>query len=198
MNELSNHDHSRFMTRTNFTVGRTAFSGPMMAEQGIHPEIFRQAVILQMGWGGAPTIYYGDEAGLCGWTDPDSRRTYPWHHEDTDLIRFCKEAIRIHRDYQMFKTGSLIYLYSEPGVIGFGRTDGRESAIIMVQVEGSDNDVEVDAWRLGMEDGTNIVRMIYTDSGGYTLQTETQRVTDGRVRIHLSRNSAVIWKSIDY
>ena len=33
---------------------------------------------MQMTWPGAPTIYYGDEAGVCGWTDPDSRRTYPW------------------------------------------------------------------------------------------------------------------------
>ena len=198
MNELSNHDHSRFMTRTNFTVGRTAFSGPMAAEQGIRPEIFRQAVVFQLSWGGAPTIYYGDEAGLCGWTDPDNRRTYPWHHEDTELIRFCKEAIRVHRDYEMFKTGSLIYLASEPGLIGFGRTDGKESAIILIQVEGSDRDVEIDAWRIGMKDGMNVVRMLYTDSSGYTIQTESKKVENGKISIHIGHNSAVIWKSIDF
>ena len=98
----------------------------------------------------------------------------------------------------MFKTGSLIYLTSEPGIVGFGRTDGREAAIILVQVEGSDRDIEIDAWRLGLTDGMNVVRMIYTDSGGYTLQTETKRVKDGKVSIHIGHNSAVIWKSIDF
>ena len=198
MNELSNHDHSRFMTRTNFAVGRTAFAGPKAAEAGIHPEIFRQAVVIQMTWGGAPTLYYGDEAGLCGWTDPDNRRTYPWHHEDRDLIRFCKEAIRIHRDYEMFRTGTLIYLSSEPGLIAYGRTDGRESAFTIVQVEGEERDIEIEVWRLGVEDTTNVVRMLYSDFGGYTLRAETQRAENGKVKVHIGRNSAGIWKSIDY
>ena len=34
MNELSNHDHSRFMTRTNHKVGRTASVGPQAADEG--------------------------------------------------------------------------------------------------------------------------------------------------------------------
>ncbi len=42
---------------------------------------------MQMTWPGAPTIYYGDEAGVCGWTDPDSRRTYPWGGENLELNR---------------------------------------------------------------------------------------------------------------
>ena len=36
MNELSNHDHSRFMTRTNRTVGRIGNMGPAAAEKGVH------------------------------------------------------------------------------------------------------------------------------------------------------------------
>ena len=46
---------------------------------------------------GAPTVYYGDEVGLCGFTDPDNRRTYPWGHEDQELLAFHKEMIRIHK-----------------------------------------------------------------------------------------------------
>ena len=58
MNELSNHDHSRFLTRTNRVVGRIAFSGPMAAQVGINPAVMRQAVVMQMTWVGAPTVYY--------------------------------------------------------------------------------------------------------------------------------------------
>lgn len=54
----------------------------------------REAVVMQMTWPGAPTVYYGDEAGVCGFTDPDNRRTYPWGHEDQELIAFHREMIR--------------------------------------------------------------------------------------------------------
>ena len=74
MNELSNHDHSRFLTRTNRRVGRTHTMGPQAANEGIDKSIFRQGVVFQMTWPEAPTIYYGDEEGLCGWTDPDNRK----------------------------------------------------------------------------------------------------------------------------
>ena len=70
--------------------------GADAADQGVDKGIFRQAVVFQMTWPGAPTIYYGDEAGVCGWTDPDNRRTYPWGHEDEELIQFHKDMIRIH------------------------------------------------------------------------------------------------------
>ena len=78
MNELSNHDHSRFLTRTNHMVGRVEHLGPEAANEYVNKAVMREAVVMQMTWVGAPTIYYGDEAGVCGFTDPDNRRTYPW------------------------------------------------------------------------------------------------------------------------
>ena len=90
MNELSNHDHSRFLTRTNHIVGRVDKLGSEVANQNVNKFVFMEAVIIQMTWPGAPTVYYGDEAGVCGFTDPDNRRTYPWGHEDKELIDFHK------------------------------------------------------------------------------------------------------------
>ena len=63
MNELSNHDHSRFLTRTNHKVGRVANLGSHAASEGINKAVLREAVVMQMTWPGAPTVYYGDEAG---------------------------------------------------------------------------------------------------------------------------------------
>ena len=101
MNELSNHDHARFLTRTNLLAGRLGATGPdgeeiasADAECGVRRAVFREAVVLQMTLPGAPTVYYGDEAGLCGFTDPDNRRTYPWGREDREMITLHKELIR--------------------------------------------------------------------------------------------------------
>ena len=83
MNELSNHDHSRFLTRTNHMVGRIAYAWTQkLHNQGSINAVMREAVVIQMTWPGAPTVYYGDEAGVCGFTDPDNRSTYPWGRED--------------------------------------------------------------------------------------------------------------------
>ena len=57
MNELSNHDHSRFLTRTNRRVGRVAGLGSEAANENVNKGTFREAVVIQMTWPGAPTIY---------------------------------------------------------------------------------------------------------------------------------------------
>ena len=40
------------------------------------------ASFLQFTLPGAPSIYYGDEAGMEGYRDPFNRRTFPWGRED--------------------------------------------------------------------------------------------------------------------
>ncbi len=195
MNELSNHDHSRFLTRTNHMVGRTAFAGPYAASMSVNPAVMRQAVLMQMTWPGAPTVYYGDEAGVCGWTDPDNRRTYPWGREDMEMIHFHKEMIRIHKDYEVFRTGSLIYLHSENGLIGYGRFNEKERAFVLVQVEGTDREVEVEAWRLGMEEGEQMFCMMNTSENGFDMAAVMCRIRNGKVRVRIGKNGAVLWKS---
>jgi len=153
--------------------------------------------MMQMTWPGAPTVYYGDEAGLCGWTDPDNRRTYPWGQEDKNLLTYHKEMIRIHKDYQMFKTGSLIYLISEPGLIAYGRFTREERSFVVIQTGGSYREIEVEAWRLGMEDGQMMASLMTTDQGGFHLGANMVRVENGRVRIHIGENGGVLYKSID-
>lgn len=196
MNELSNHDHSRFLTRTNKKVGRTAFAGPRAADMGVNTAVMRQAVVMQMTWVGAPTLYYGDEAGVCGWTDPDNRRSYPWGREDNELIRFHKEMIRIHRDYQVFKTGSMLYLHGENGLIVYGRFQGEEKAVIAVQTGGTQREIQVDVWRLGLKDGEKIASMMTTDQQGFSLEARVLTVKDGKVSIPVGENGAVLYKSI--
>ena len=77
--------------------------GPERASENVKKCVMREAVMIQMTWPGAPTLYYGDEAGVCGWTDPDSRRTYPWGREDLELMEFHRYMAGIHL--------SLIHIY---------------------------------------------------------------------------------------
>ena len=137
MNELSNHDHSRFLTRTNHVVGRVRELGSEAAERNVNKAVLREAVVMQMTWPGAPTIYYGDEAGVCGFTDPDNRRTYPWGREDKELIQFHKDMIRIHKENPSLIKGSLKFIandYQQISVweLGISRTKIQKFKQLMV------------------------------------------------------------------
>lgn len=197
MNELSNHDHSRFLTRTNHIVGRTAFAGPMAANMGVNPAVMRMAVVMQMTWVGAPTVYYGDEAGLCGWTDPDNRRTYPWGNEDMEMLEFHREMIRIHKDYKALKTGSLIFLNREHGVVGYGRFDEQDKFFVLLQIGGESREIGVEAWRLGLEDGQTMACMMETDADGYRMAAHIRYVENGMITVPVGKDGAVVWKSIE-
>ncbi|MDY7041317.1 MAG: alpha-amylase family glycosyl hydrolase [Chloroflexota bacterium] len=62
--------------------------------------------IVQMTLPGAPTIYYGDEVGLTGDTDPDDRRPFPWGSEDVDLLDHYQALIGLRNQYTFLRTGS--------------------------------------------------------------------------------------------
>lgn len=195
MNELSNHDHSRFMTRTNHHVGRIGTHGPEAANYDLNPAIMREAVVMQMTWIGAPTIYYGDEAGVCGWTDPDNRRTYPWGREDKELIRLHKEMIAIHKAYKPLKTGSLKFLYGAQGTIGYGRFTEDEQFVILVNNNGYDVNVEVPVWEIGCDPNGPLVRMLYTNTEGFGVDMATYYVDNGVLSMRLWPYSSVVLKN---
>lgn len=94
----------------------------------------RQIVTLQMTWPGAPTIYYGDEAGLTGETDPDDRRTFPWGHEDTALQSFYRKLIAIRRAHSSLRAGTVarLVLDDKHRVLGFLRRDSREQVAVLI------------------------------------------------------------------
>jgi alpha-glucosidase len=199
MNELSNHDHSRFLTRTNGRCGRLATAGSAAASEGIKPAVMREAVLIQMTWPGAPTIYYGDEAGLAGWTDPDSRRTYPWGHEDKDLLRFHKELIGIHRSYETLKTGSLKFLAGRHGIISYGRFDREHRFVIAINNNDTQETVEIPVWELGTLDTRAMVRLVETTEEGYNFEAVIYRSEHGVIVLRLKPHSGICIKNLpDY
>lgn len=196
MNELSNHDHSRFLTRTNHQVGRISSRGADAANEGVNKNLFRMAVLMQMTWPGAPTIYYGDEAGLCGWTDPDSRRAYPWGHEDEELIQYHKELIRIHKEHQVLRTGSLLFLFGEYQCISYGRFDDNEHIVVAINISQDTRHMEIPVWRLGVTQPTRMARVILTDAGGFSIETKVYQVQSGKLILDCPPETAVLVKDI--
>ena len=192
MNELSNHDHSRFLTRTNHKAGRVAQLGTEAAEKDVNKAILREAVTMQMTWVGAPTVYYGDEAGVCGFTDPDNRRTYPWGHEDQELIAFHKEAIRIHKEHPALKTGSLKILGGEENILSYARFKGHDRIIVVINNRSERAEVKVPVWEAEIPIKCRMKRLLYSYKEGYTTEYEEYLVEDGEVVANMGPHSALV------
>lgn len=194
MNELSNHDHSRFLTRTNHKVGRLAHLGSQAAQEGICVPVMREAVVIQMTWPGAPTIYYGDEAGVCGFTDPDSRRTYPWGREDRELIQFHKDMIAIHKQYAVFVSGSIKFLVQQYQGISYGRFSRTERAVVAVNNSQEIMRMEIPVWQVGVSRFRDVPmeRVFITYSEGYSMERVQVVAKGGYLDLELPPLSAIV------
>lgn len=196
MNELSNHDHSRFLTRTNHIVGRMAQLGSKAAEEGINLAVMREAVAVQMTWVGAPTVYYGDEAGVCGFTDPDSRRTYPWGQENRELVEFHKEMIRIHKREKPLRTGSLKMLSWSSNVLAYARFQEGEQIIVVLNNSKELKEVTIPVWQAEVPMKGKMERLMYSWEKSYTTERDIYLVEDGETVVNMGKHSVLIMKPV--
>ena len=200
MNELSNHDHSRFLTRTNKTVGRLDTKGARAAEENLNFGLFSAAVAIQMTWPGAPTIYYGDEAGVCGWTDPDSSRTYPWGMENHQVLDFHTYMISIHKN-DVFRYGSMKELCVQGPLIAYGRMYKGHAALVVVNAGECTMDADIPVWELGITDDMTITRVLATNQNQYNVGYHHRGSKNGWLHCRMIPYSAKIyinWASDDH
>lgn len=117
MNFLSTHDVERAITRM---AGEPA-NGRDRAWQGQNltlseqqyregTDLLRMAALLQYTLPGVPCLYYGDEAGMCGYRDPFNRGCYPWGSEDAALVEFFRELGQFRSRQGLFAKAEFIPL----------------------------------------------------------------------------------------
>ncbi|MCL2356907.1 MAG: glycoside hydrolase family 13 protein [Defluviitaleaceae bacterium] len=191
MNQLSNHDHSRFLTRTNFSTGRLHTVGARAAETGINKNILMEAVVFQMTWPGAPTIYYGDEVGLAGWTDPDNRRTFPWGREDTMLLDLHKKMTALRRELSALRDGSLEFLWTNHGFLSFGRWDESSKIIVAINNNSKPADVSIPVWKIGVSGGY-LTEKIRTGNDEVCETKRSYFVSRGEVKVTVPEYGAIV------
>ena len=194
MNELDNHDHSRFLTRTNHYVGRVRDLGHIAAGENLNYAVMRAAVLIQMTYVGAPTIYYGDEAGVVGFTDPDNRRTYPWGRENLELLGFYKSAIRLHRKYRTFAEGSIKDLGSGPQLVTYGRFSDTEQFVVAVNAGEEPLSAEIPVWETGVPRTgcCEMTELLTTWKGGWFEKRVPHEVKAGILTLELKAHEAVL------
>ena len=93
------------------------------------------ATLLLLTFPGAPSIYYGDEVGLPGRLDPDSRRGFPMEeHWEIDVLNYHKYLIALRQKYPALRTGLYHVLFAEGTAYVFARILDAEELIVAVNV----------------------------------------------------------------
>lgn len=129
MNLLSSHDQPRALHHLGWHEGVTDSGAIVLAKQRL-----KLALLLQMSYPGAPTVYYGDEVGVTGGDDPYNRAPYPWADEggapDLALRAEFKRLIRMRMDHPVLRRGELAApLHADDHVLVLLRRLGGEWAL---------------------------------------------------------------------
>lgn len=185
MNLIGSHDTARaiFLLGNGTDSYERAELDPNYNEE-LGKKRLKLAAILQMGYPGAPTIYYGDEAGVTGSKDPDDRRTYPWGSEDEQLIAHYQKVGAIRTKHQdVLAKGTIETVYAKGDVYVFARQYEKDVALIAVNRGNSEQTAELDVASL-IPNGIKLVDELH-DSYDVTVTngTVTLRVPamDGRM-----------------
>lgn len=146
MNLMGSHDTARavyLLGNGTDSFERAELDKNYQHELGI--KRLKLASIIQMGYLGAPTIYYGDEAGVTGSKDPDDRRVYPWGKEDKDLIKHYQAIGKVRSNYkQLFAYSQLHHIYGKDSILAYARTNEKQAALILTNSANEAKTVEID------------------------------------------------------
>ncbi len=150
MNLVGSHDRPRAL---NMLVDKGCMDLPKDEQQHIRLTVeeydlavkrYRMCVDLLCALPGCPTIYYGDEAGLCGCHDPWNRRPFPWGREDKALTKYVANKLNHRRQSDVLKYGLcdivatdddtiVITRYMDGGLDGLGNpTACKEREVITI------------------------------------------------------------------
>ena len=139
MNFLGTHDTPRILTllgvgsdcRENTKAWRANFRMDA-GQRALALARLRLGALVLFAFPGAPTIYYGDEAGMEGFEDPFNRRTFPWGAEDKALSAWYAALGQARKSLLPLRRGDLRWLRAEGRVLAFSRTWEGETVIAAV------------------------------------------------------------------
>ena len=137
MNLLSTHDQAR-------SLHHFGIHGDPHTDASIDPVKLQEAkqrlllaVLFQVGFPGAPTVYYGDEVGVGGGDDPYNRATYPWPDEggkpDLVLRKQFQQLLLLRQQHTVLRRGSLSapLLLTDEVIVLHREYQGRHALVLL-------------------------------------------------------------------
>lgn len=119
LNLISTHDVPRALTILSNApsiegLDREAQKAVVVSDEdrALGIERLKLAILMQFTLPGAPCVYYGDEIGMYGYSDPFNRRTFNWDNIGHELHDVTKRCAEFHNKYEALRTGELNMVYT--------------------------------------------------------------------------------------
>ncbi|MBQ3181989.1 MAG: glycoside hydrolase family 13 protein [Clostridia bacterium] len=143
MNIISTHDTKRILNELGVLnyVTKEDEKDYVLSEEEINrgTEGVFLAMFLLFSLPGNACIYYGDEVGQDGFSDPYSRKTYPYGKENFEILEFVKELAALRKKYP----DDFSYLIKEFFVSGGALIFRRGDLLFAINVSENDEYVTV-------------------------------------------------------
>lgn len=192
MNLVDSHDTQRAIS---------ALEGYKKGQKGVpndaKPETYAKMKLIpliQMTYPGAPTIYYGDEAGMSGADDPDNRRGMIWGKGNQELVEWYAKLANIRNSYSVLRTGDIVPITvddaNKADVMAYSRNNQNNHALVVISRKAQDiTGLQLNAGSI--PNGT-VLKNALNSSEKYT-------VINGTVTINVPKQSGLILvPSADY
>jgi len=143
LNILGTHDTARIMTVFGYPSlpGTREEMSKLWLEGSAYENaktLVKIAAALQYTLPGVPCVYYGDEAGMQGGSDPFNRACFPWDREDTELTAYYARLGELRHELTALGNGVFEPVYAYGGVFAFIRRSCEEAVYICTNC--SEND----------------------------------------------------------
>lgn len=126
---------------------------------------------------GIPSVFYGDEVGAEGYSDPFNRGTFPYGKEDKEILDFFKKIGKIRRRNDIYKCGEFKLIHLCEDLLIFSRYDNRFSFITIVNNSGRMVDISFSSPALSLFNGVRSAR--------YTLSAYSSEIFKTRRDIYI-------------
>jgi cyclomaltodextrinase len=145
------------------------------------------AFLILFAFPGIPAIYYGDEIGITGGSDPDCRKVFSWQPQswNLELREWVKKLIVMRKDLEALKRGDYQRLHEEDRCLAYLRAWGEQRVIVGVNASREIREFQLDAASLGVPDGLECSDLV--DRG-------TCRVENGRLTLRLEPVSGSLFR----
>lgn len=150
MNLLGTHDTMRIITAL---AGDPAdgYTNAELLKKRMTPEqyangerLVKLAYLINATIPGIPSIYYGDEAGMEGYSDPFNRMPFPWGRENLSLLEHYRSVGNLRRKNDVYRDGELVLCrFKLDGFLMYGRKNAEQ--VLYTAVNRGDGDVIISA-----------------------------------------------------
>jgi glycosidase len=177
LNLLGSHDTPRLRTMLGGRVDRVLL-----------------ATLLQMTLPGAPCVYYGDEIGLTGGTDPECRGAFPWDQGrwEPGLRTAIRGLLRLRAAEPALRDSPLRVIAGEAGAVAYLRGAGASRFVVVVNA--ADDGIRL-GLRLDDAAAAPGERLVPVELPGFSHVAE-MRVVDGAVEVELGPRTGTILRIV--